>query len=685
MDSRCLLRAIVLPLVFLSGPAMGASPGPIRAIILAGDELVLEQAPIDGGTDGVTDAFYPNPKATADEEKKHVHCTVYAGAWSPSADYDTLEPVAAGLVELGEQRTRRIHPKRRGREPVPFTPFPGVAMLDGHTTVLRGWVEVPFEGHYEFRPGHGDSAFNVTTVNGTEAYRREPGQAAATVTPVKLQPGQRHAFRTIFFGKPGHAFRIPLLDKPGTLDTVVRNQPEWSFLKNPGGGWAMRDDVVLIDAHPIHNNTESAGHFLKVGDVAYGGREPRGMIGIEQALGHVLGDQFEEPLMLLRFGTHASSFRRGSRSLAHDYLPPSSGGVPVEDAKWDVIHFNWGVWDMAYRDPKPGDKWHSDKFNGKLTTPLDVFDRNLRELVRKMKATGATLVWGTITPMHEDLPGRFKEDPSRYNAVAEKIMKENGVRINDLHAESIRQGYPKKADVHSTGNLAPKAIEAIEAALAAHPNAGKPLPRVLLIGDSITGSYQGAVMKHFEGRANVYKNPGNAEHTGTGLKHIDEWLDPRTYLMSGQEYMELVNGVKKTLADMDRYYPGYRGQPVELAGMVWFQGIADASSARMAEEYGKHLPNLIRDLRKDLGLPELPVVVAALGWEGTYAGAVREAQLGISASIDHAAAIDTRPFLRSREVSPGGNASHYFGNAESYLDIGKAIGDAMFELSTGGR
>jgi len=111
------------------------------------------------------------------------------------------------------------------------------------------------------------------------------------------------------------------------------------------------------------------------------------------------------------------------------------------------------------------------------------------------------------------------------------------------------------------------------------------------------------VMKHFEGKANVYKNPGNAEHTGTGLAHIDEWLDPATYLMSGQEYMELLNGVKKTLADMERYYPGYAGEPVDLAGLVWFQGIADASSPRMAAEYQKHLPNLISDLRKDLKKP----------------------------------------------------------------------------------
>lgn len=671
------MRRIAFTLLLSALPLWaGAQSDPIQLVILAGDELALEQGQIEGHTDGTFEAFYPNRTPAKGELKKHAEAAVYAGAYSAEQDYDQIKPVASGPVELGEQRTRQIQRGKRGREPVPYTPFPEQAWQADHTTVIRGWVEVPYAGHYEFRAGAGESAFNATKVNGREVYRHEPGAAEATVTAVQLAPGQRHAFRTIFFGKPGHAFKVPLLDTPGALTTVVARKPEYSFLRTPEGDWARRDDVVLFDAHPIHNNTESPGDFLSVGDPTYGGRQPRGMIGIEQGLGHRLGNHFEAPVLLLRFATHGG---RNARSLAHDYLPPSSGGA-VETAKWDVIHFNWGVWDMAYRDPKPGDKWHSDKYNGKLTTTLEDFEANLRTLVGKMKATGATLVWGTITPMHEDLPGRFQKDPARYNAVAEKIMRENGVRINDLHAESIRQGYPKRADVHSTGNLAPKAIEAIEAALAARLNPGKPLPRILLIGDSITGSYQGAVMKHFEGKANVYKNPGNAEHTGTGLKHIDTWLDTGTYLLSGQEYMELLNGVQKTLADMERYFPGYKGQPVELSGLIWFQGIADAASARMAPEYKKHLKNLIHDLRRDLNAPDLPFVLAGLGWEWRHAASVREAQLSLDDPDNKIRSIDTRPFLDSAENSPGSNSKSYYNNAESYLKMGEVLGQAMVDL-----
>ena len=55
-------------------------------------------------------------------------------------------------------------------------------------------------------------------------------------------------------------------------------------------------------------------------------------------------------------------------------------------------------------------------------------------------------------------------------------------------------------------------------------NEAKPLPRVLLIGDSICIGYHKGVRMLLDGKAVMVKNPGNAQHSGTGLKKIDEWL-----------------------------------------------------------------------------------------------------------------------------------------------------------------
>ncbi len=40
------------------------------------------------------------------------------------------------------------------------------------------------------------------------------------------------------------------------------------------------------------------------------------------------------------------------------------------ETKWDVIHFNWGLHDLAYRNPKSKNFGHLDKVDGELTTSL---------------------------------------------------------------------------------------------------------------------------------------------------------------------------------------------------------------------------------------------------------------------------------------------------------------------------
>lgn len=51
------------------------------------------------------------------------------------------------------------------------------------------------------------------------------------------------------------------------------------------------------------------------------------------------------------------------------------------------------------------------------------------------------------------------------------------------------------------------------------------LPRVLLIGDSISMGYTLPVRKFLEGKANVHRPPVNCGPTTRGLEGIDEWLD----------------------------------------------------------------------------------------------------------------------------------------------------------------
>ena len=50
------------------------------------------------------------------------------------------------------------------------------------------------------------------------------------------------------------------------------------------------------------------------------------------------------------------------------------------------------------------------------------------------------------------------------------------------------------------------------------------LPKVLIIGDSISGGYTPRVVNLLKDKALVKHNPGNAQHTGTGIEKLDAWI-----------------------------------------------------------------------------------------------------------------------------------------------------------------
>ncbi|MBI4977366.1 MAG: SGNH/GDSL hydrolase family protein [Spirochaetes bacterium] len=96
-----------------------------------------------------------------------------------------------------------------------------------------------------------------------------------------------------------------------------------------------------------------------------------------------------------------------------------------------VIHFNFGLHDLKYLDAK-GQYVPPDK--GTQVAPPEKYEKNLRDLVVRLQKTGAILVWGSTTPVPDDSPGRVKGDELVYNAIAKKVMEENGVIIDDLLA-----------------------------------------------------------------------------------------------------------------------------------------------------------------------------------------------------------------------------------------------------------
>lgn len=104
--------------------------------------------------------------------------------------------------------------------------------------------------------------------------------------------------------------------------------------------------------------------------------------------------------------------------------------------KWDVIHFNWGLHDLCYRNPDQKKNAGRDKVNGKLTTSLEQYEKNLDQLVERLEKTGAKLIWAHTTVVPEGEDGRIAGDHKKYNEVATKIMKKHNIPMNDLQSLS---------------------------------------------------------------------------------------------------------------------------------------------------------------------------------------------------------------------------------------------------------
>lgn len=103
------------------------------------------------------------------------------------------------------------------------------------------------------------------------------------------------------------------------------------------------------------------------------------------------------------------------------------------DTKWDIIHFNFGLHDLCYRS----DIAIRDKINGKLTTTIEEYESNLRDIAEILQRTKAKIIFATTTMVPDKEPGRFSEDVKKYNQVACEVMVDYGIEINDLYNLSL--------------------------------------------------------------------------------------------------------------------------------------------------------------------------------------------------------------------------------------------------------
>jgi hypothetical protein len=153
---------------------------------------------------------------------------------------------------------------------------------------------------------------------------------------------------------------------------------------------------------------------------------------------------------------------------------------------------------------------------------------------------------------------------------------------------------------------------------------------------------------------------------------------------AGKQYDDDVANAKKVLSELGTYYP--EATKYEVAGFFFWQGEKDCGNAGHASTYEKNLVAFIKHLRKDFNAPDAKFVLATLG-ESTKGstgngGKVLEAQLAVDGtSGKHPEFKGNVATVYANPLSKGGSGnSHYNGNAETYMDVGEAMGKAMVDL-----
>jgi len=175
----------------------------------------------------------------------------------------------------------------------------------------------------------------------------------------------------------------------------------------------------------------------------------------------------------------------------------------------------------------------------------------------------------------------------------------------------------------------------------------------------------------------------------------------------GLYYRKMLEHVRDVLGRLPDLFPGYKkDQGYRLAGFVFFQGWNDmVDGEQRGEQYAQFTPrlaNMVRDVRKALEAPDLPVVIGELGAGGPGAHPdFSKAQKDAADMLEAAAFVPTAQFWEpevEKMVNEGlwkgpewpkfynvgsDRGYHYLGSGKMMYQMGQAFGEAMLGLLEG--
>jgi hypothetical protein len=161
----------------------------------------------------------------------------------------------------------------------------------------------------------------------------------------------------------------------------------------------------------------------------------------------------------------------------------------------------------------------------------------------------------------------------------------------------------------------------------------------------------------------------------------------------GPYYKKMIAEIREGLANLKTDFPALGGD-FELSGFVWYHGWNDGvDPERAVPEYERNLVHLIHAVRAEFKVPKLPVVIGELTGPWVDApdswGTLRKAQAAAAERPEfrgNVLFVKTGAFARPAEDSPNPTHGHHeYGNAETYVLVGDALGKGMRTLLMNGR
>jgi hypothetical protein len=153
---------------------------------------------------------------------------------------------------------------------------------------------------------------------------------------------------------------------------------------------------------------------------------------------------------------------------------------------------------------------------------------------------------------------------------------------------------------------------------------------------------------------------------------------------AGLQYEGDVQRAHNVLANIGTYYPG--ATSYEVAGFFWWQGDRDRYNDGHADKYEENLVRLIGALRTEFSAPDAPFVLATLGQteigDTGNDGTILDAMLAVDGDAgNYAQFAGNVATVYSNPLSKGSSSNaHYGGNAETYMNVGEGMGQAMVAL-----